>query len=168
MPRIKKNREGYGYNYVDINAINDWLAEQGISYRQSIQVIEGHDYILTTVFEPEKEPYVVLGCRVPEGPILSGKTNAAQTLGSALTYARRYSLMMAFGLGAADDDGESLTVKIPEDKETLIKDIKAICVGNNSKASVLRVMIAQLGREGAKLAELEVEDLQAIYPKICS
>jgi len=38
---------------------------------------------------------------------VSGK-NPAQDYGSALTYARRYSLLLAFGLATADDDAASL------------------------------------------------------------
>ena len=46
---------------------------------------------------------------------MSGK-NPAQDYGSALTYARRYSLLLAFGLATADDDGAALTSDKPERK----------------------------------------------------
>jgi len=38
---------------------------------------------------------------------ISPKDNTAQGIGSALTYARRYSWQMMVGLGAEDDDGEA-------------------------------------------------------------
>jgi hypothetical protein len=42
-----------------------------------------------------------------------GKQNPAQAHGAALTYARRYSLLLAYGLATSDDDAECLT--IPDD-----------------------------------------------------
>jgi len=49
----------------------------------------------------------------------------AQKYGSALTYARRYSLLSACGLPAEDDDGnaasKSIAAKLPPSKVTEIK-----------------------------------------------
>lgn len=38
---------------------------------------------------------------------LKGNNNPAQQMGSAITYARRYSLLMAYGLATEDDDAAS-------------------------------------------------------------
>lgn len=110
---IGKNAQGYGYKYTDLAHIHEWLESNGLSYYQYIETVEGVDYVMTVpVVDGEpKEPR--RGCRVVQAT-LSGKSNPAQEQGSALTYARRYSLLMAFGLATEDDDGESLTRKKPE------------------------------------------------------
>ena len=110
MPNITKNAQGYGYKYTDLAAINDYIESIGETYVQSVSVISGNDYIVTTRFKEGKEALQIRGCRVVQAT-LTGKNNPAQEQGSGLTYARRYSLLMAYGLATEDDDGESLTQK---------------------------------------------------------
>ena len=108
---LNKNTEGYGYKYTDIAEIHRYLEENNMKYYQEIETNEtnGQDYIMTYRFingEWEEKPK--RGCKVVDAT-LQGIKNPAQEQGSALTYARRYSLLMAFGLATDDDDGASLT-----------------------------------------------------------
>ena len=122
---LNKNSEGYGYKYTDIAEIHKYLEENGMKYYQEIQTseINGFDYIMTYRFingEWEEKPK--RGCKVVDAT-LQGIKNPAQEQGSALTYARRYSLLMAFGLAADDDDAQSLTsnlIKTKEDAEKMV------------------------------------------------
>ena len=114
---IGKNAQGYGYKYTDLAHIHEWLESNGLSYYQYIEPIDGVDYIMTVRKGDGYSSEPVRGCRVVQAT-LSGKSNAAQEQGSALTYARRYSLLMAFGLATDDDDAESLTKKAKEPAKT--------------------------------------------------
>ena len=106
---VTKNKQGYGYKYTDLAQIHDYLEENNMRYYQFIKRIEGEDYVFTRRFvEGKWEDEPIQGCRVVNA-VLSGKSNPAQEQGSALTYARRYSVLMAFGLATEDDDGEALT-----------------------------------------------------------
>ena len=101
----------YSYQYVDIAQIHEYLEENGMKYYQEIETseINGKDYIMTYRFingEWEEKPK--RGCQVTEATLM-GVNNPAQQQGSAITYARRYSLLMAFGLAAEDDDAQSLS-----------------------------------------------------------
>lgn len=107
---LKKNAEGYGYNYTDLSQIHNYLEEIGATYYQYIEPIDGNDYIITVPIIDGEEKPPRRGCRVINAT-LSGKSNPAQENGSALTYARRYSLLMAFGLSTTDDDAACLTVE---------------------------------------------------------
>ena len=122
---LNKNSDGYGYKYTDIAEIHKYLEENGMKYYQEIQTseINGFDYIMTYRFingEWEEKPK--RGCKVVDAT-LQGIKNPAQEQGSALTYARRYSLLMAFGLATDDDDAQSLTsnlIKTKEDAEKMV------------------------------------------------
>lgn len=125
MQLIKKNAKGYGYNYTDLAEITKLLDENGISYYQYIEPRDGHDYVMTVVVDEKgvsSMPY--RGARIVEAK-LSGKDNPVQAYGASLTYARRYSLLMVFGLATTDDDADGFTRKRITAKEAAV--FKAMC-----------------------------------------
>mgnify|MGYP000874072716 CR=1 FL=1 len=107
---LKKEKEGYGYKYTELSQINEYLDSIGIRYKHSMGTDEKGDYIITTPIIEGKALEPIRGCRIPE-VVLSKNNNPAQEYGAAVTYARRYSLLMAFGLATEDDDAECLTQK---------------------------------------------------------
>ena len=131
---LKKNKEGYGYKYTELAEIHKYLEENNMRYYQEIETCElnGCDYIMTYRFIDGKwEDKPKRGCKVADAT-LAKIDNPAQEQGSALTYARRYSLLMAFGLATEDDDAEALSKK-KESKskvilatENQIKTIKSV------------------------------------------
>jgi disulfide oxidoreductase YuzD len=110
-----KNGGKYSYKYVDIAQIHNYLEENNMSYYQYIERIDNDDYIMTVKIINGEEKQALRGSRVVDAT-LYGNDNPAQKQGSALTYARRYSLLMAFGLATEDDDTQSLNKTI-EKKE---------------------------------------------------
>lgn len=98
----------YSYKYVDIAQIHSYLESIGASYYQYIDRLEGDDYIMTVKVIDGKESAPLRGCKVVDAKLI-GTSNPAQEQGSAITYARRYSLLMAFGLATEDDDAQSLS-----------------------------------------------------------
>lgn len=106
---LSKNKEGYGYKYTDLAEIHNYLKNINAKYIQQIKRIENDDYVMTKrCFNDKWEDEWLQGSKVVDA-VLNGIKNPAQEQGSALTYARRYSLLMAFGLATEDDDGQSLT-----------------------------------------------------------
>lgn len=107
----------YSYQYVDIAQIHEYLESIKATYIQQIKRIDNDDYIMTKrCFNGTWEEEWLQGCKVVDATLI-GVKNPAQEQGSALTYARRYSLLMAFGLATEDNDAQSLGKKIEPTKE---------------------------------------------------
>ena len=124
LSKLSRNRQGYGYKYTDLAQIHDYLELNNLKYYQFEKRIEGDDYIYTQKLKLENGQWVndgeaLQGCRVVNA-VVAGINNPAQEQGSALTYARRYSLLMAYGLATEDDDAQSLS-KPKQDKKLEIK-----------------------------------------------
>lgn len=114
---VKNESEGYGYNYASLGDI----VKQGYTLpKMKTATDEGCEYVF--YFDVELNEWI-RGARlvVPENKGM----NKAQLYGSALTYARRYTALMALQLACADDEaiedtdanGESKSVPAATEKQ---------------------------------------------------
>lgn len=135
--RLAKGKAGYGYKYTELAQINEWLEAKGESYYQFTEDCNGKDYIMTVKVNAKgEESKPIRGCQIIDGNTLNGgKANVAQQLGAAITYARRYSLLMAYGLATEDDDAESLT----QSRQTTQRRQQAQEINNPTAADVERI-----------------------------
>jgi len=88
-----------------IAAIKPELSSNGLWFTQVVHSAEGMAAVETIIMHTSGES---LSCGVTSVPVLK---NDAQGYGSALTYARRYSLSAAFGVAPEDDDGNEACEK---------------------------------------------------------
>lgn len=154
--KVSKNAQGYGYKYTDIAEIHNWLESQGYQYQQYVEVIDGNDYIVTIPIMDGEEQPPMRGCRIVNAP-LSGKSNPAQEQGAAITYARRYSLLMAFGLATTDDEAECLTRT-----ETQVQNLKI----NQTKVTSLKKKCVEDKVDEAFICKrYEIKDLSELTEK---
>lgn len=127
MDTVTKNKTAdtgkYSYKYVDIAQIHEYLQNIGARYYQYIERIDGDDYIMTVKVIDGVEQAPLRGARIVDATLV-GNSNPAQLQGSAITYARRYSLLMAFGLATDDDDAQSM--QIPKDRKATAKQVEIL------------------------------------------
>lgn len=84
-----------------IDAIKPHLAEHGLWFMQRTHPVDGGVGVETIIYHASGQSISGGVLRLPAAK------QDAQGYGSALTYARRYSLMAAFGVPAEDDDGNA-------------------------------------------------------------
>lgn len=107
---VKKMTQGFGYKYSDLSTIHEELEKQRITYYQYVEydANAGMDYIWTVLVVNGEELKPRRGCRIVVGDEMR---TLAQAQGSGITYARRYSLLMALGWATEDDDGDGVGKK---------------------------------------------------------
>ncbi len=100
--------------YADLGAI--WevarkpLSDNGLSVIQTTAIDED-GMVLETMLLHTSGEYIT--CRLP---LMLVKANDPQSIGSAITYARRYTLAAIVGVATEDDDAEAATVRQGEAK----------------------------------------------------
>lgn len=83
------------------------LADAGLAVTQSLTTAgengQSRPIVRTTLLATDADDELPLG----DCPVAVAGNATAQQYGSAVTYARRYGLMAAFGLAGEDDDGHA-------------------------------------------------------------
>ena len=105
LPTLPKDKNGYGYKYTDldtvITTIKPILSKYNIGFMQMLSTLEnGKSAITTRLFNASGE-WVEDTTPLPE--VSMAKTNAAQNLGAAITYMKRYSLCSMLGISSDED-----------------------------------------------------------------
>ena len=127
VERTSKN-EFLSYKYANINNIIDTikpvLYELGMGYVQTVQYVDGIDLLNTRIYlVNHPEEFIESNIR-----LVMAKEDS-QSLGSSITYNRRYALWSMFSLEVHDDDGEratqTKTKTKPQSWNDHINDIKA-------------------------------------------
>ena len=147
---IAKDSEGYGYNYTSYDALvkhlRPLLTKHGISF---IQIPVGHDNQIgvRTVYMHTSGEWI---SSVVLSPIVeSRQMNVYQSVGSAITYFRRYSLSAFVGI-ASDEVNDASTVQAkPKPKQETVKNPAKVKVSGDPISSpdavILRGMCKGLG-----------------------
>lgn len=141
-PIIIKTKQAHNYKYAPIedivSQIGDLISECGFSYRFEQEHDENGNIGVTCVvthISGHSERLRMFGERDQ-----SGSKNAIQSIGSTVTYLKRYTLTGSFGIATADSDldgradclgGEAISMEQSKEIDALIKET------NSDKAKFL-------------------------------
>jgi len=116
MEGAKKGSENpfFKSKYADLQsvleAVREHLSEHGLCVIQTMKVLESGSTVVTTTLGHESGQFISGEC-----PVINTKGDA-QGMGSAITYARRYSLAAICGVAQVDDDANAAVQKPPAPK----------------------------------------------------
>lgn len=105
----------YSYSYTPLDKVIETVDKAakgtGITYTQQLKVSQGMIAVKTIILHES-------GQSLDTGAVVLPGGNTAQTVGSALTYARRYSLSLAFGVASeSDDDGRTASSDVIDKRQ---------------------------------------------------
>jgi len=112
-----KTNPHYKSKYADFSSVVDAIkkpaTDNGLTWTQVMHDAENAAKVETIILHSSGE---WLSCGVISVPV---SKSDAQGYGSALTYARRYSLSAAFGVAPEDDDGNAAAAAAPRPSSTI-------------------------------------------------
>ncbi len=176
FPTIAKTKTAdmgtYSYTYADlgdiIEAVRPILVEHGLAFAQSAVTLDGKVGIETRVYHTAGHVEVF-------GPLYLPAGNDARSAGSAVTYARRYSLTAALGITSDEDaDGagaetpppDTASAEMPSDHHNRAWAAYKESLGAEEGAEHFRSGIESYGLEPGKdrLSEEQADELIAKLP----
>lgn len=114
LPVMKKASKGFKFKYTNLSDIEKKLIpvleEKKIGYVHRLDISEGSNVLNTSIFCLDTGETQSHRLVIPPAVKLAGM-NDYQSLGSALTYFRRYHLVVAFGI-LTDEDVDAIQPKV--------------------------------------------------------
>lgn len=109
FPTLPKDKNGYHYRYTDldtvISTVRPILAKNGIGFMQSLTTLESGKWAITTRLFNNAGEWIEDTTPLPDVSLEKG--NAAQNVGAAITYMKRYTLCAMLGISSDEDpDGK--------------------------------------------------------------
>ena len=108
LQSAEKDTQGYGYKYADLyqvlSLIRPLLLKHGLSFSQHVGNADDKILIETIVMHESGE---WLSSEISMPPVQSKSMNAAQAVGSIITYGRRYALTSIFGITQTAEDTDA-------------------------------------------------------------
>lgn len=160
VPVIHKGTQGYGYSYANLatifEVINPILKKNKLGFTQLV----GDNNIKTIIFHYESGEQLETITTIPQGTNLKGM-NDFQTLGSAITYIRRYALSSALGLITdKDTDASGEQIKPTKVEQPIVVNIE------DAKSKLIVVStLKELQQVYLSLPKLEASNVEVIALK---
>ncbi len=164
-----KNGGSYKYGYTDLAAINDYLDGQKYTYDQYTEAFDTPDglcdYIMTQRYRITEDGKLEEWGKPMRGLRIQYGNETPQQLGSRITYLRRYSLLMAFGLAAEDNDAVDVPPASPAQKRSEVSKVDFNEIRTMLKELDTEEELNEYWRSLGKLSESQAKFLQRDFAR---
>ena len=167
VTNVFKSSQGYNYKYAKLDPILDMLRplanKHNVLIWQDASSIDGHRVTITTEFihASGQKKGESLNVSIPD----LAKMNSLQSLGSTISYIRRYHLMMMIGIcGTDDDDGKVGGEHIDNERKELVTMVVAHSLDNGPSQEIIQKAFQHYGVRSAE--QLTTAQLHAIINRI--
>jgi len=128
LPAFQKDATGFKFKYISLEQIErkliPLLKKQGIGFNHSTFIVDGENVLQTSVFVLDNPKVIrTVELVIPSNIQLPGM-NPYQSLGSGLTYFRRYNLVTIFNIGGVEEDADATTRTSKVAKVDYVKKLK--------------------------------------------
>jgi hypothetical protein len=138
LPKFKKASKGFKFKYTNLSDIEKGLLpvleKYKIGYTHHLDTLAGNNVLVTTIFDLESDVKDIHRLTIPNDVKLAGM-NDYQSLGSALTYFRRYHLVVAFGI-LTDEDVDALTPAVAKTDIKHVEKVKQLISIGRAKSTL--------------------------------
>lgn len=108
---IVKDTKGYGYKYATLDQLIEMaspiMSKHGLSFVQPAYSLDVNATVVETIILHDSGQWLSSGA-IHAQASNPGKLSPMQTIGSAITYARRYQLASMLGIAAEEDTDDAI------------------------------------------------------------
>lgn len=164
LPIMKKASKGFKFKYTNLSDIEKklkpMLSEKKIGYQHSLDIVGDSNVLVTTIFDLESEETQTHKLLIPPAVKLAGM-NDYQSLGSALTYFRRYHLVVSFGI-LTDEDVDAIQEKTKSVSINHVEKVKQLIQIGRAKSTLEKYFTTYKG----KMSKEEVLEVQKLIKEL--
>lgn len=154
----EKDTQGYGYKYADLyqvlSLIRPLLAKHGLAFTQHVSNADDKVLIETMVMHESGE---WMSSEISMPPTPNTKMSAAQSVGSAITYGRRYSLVAIFGITQCTEDDDGANYKHREAPKNTTSPAKPQLINKDQEMEISTLLFDSKTDASRFLAAYKVE-----------